>query len=94
MDLQPFALLYLKKNERETALFAKRVPTLLKGETCYFAAGSSFRSTTPGWTTGKIFDPMFERVGRIRLTSALRMELSMRGARVRFLHPCADHRRV
>src|SRR5437660_4084728 len=31
-----FALLYLKNNRREAALFAKRVPTLPKGGTRYF----------------------------------------------------------
>ncbi len=47
MELQPFALLYLKKNGREATLFAKQVPTLLKGGTGYFAAHVSLRSDTP-----------------------------------------------
>jgi hypothetical protein len=38
-----FALLYLRKNGREATLFARRVPTLLKGGTGYFAAGDSLR---------------------------------------------------
>ncbi len=48
MELQPFCSIVSQDKRREARLlFCQRVPTLPKGGTCYFAASSTLRSTTP-----------------------------------------------
>ena len=64
-ELHPFCCIVSQEKGMEAAPFAKRVPTLPKGGTGYFAAGSSLRSSKPTIHALKLAEHIATNLGEI-----------------------------